>query len=167
MLLIDQNSHQLRHGKGGVRVVHLDRDLVGEQAPIRIAALEAADRVGKRTGDQEVLLQESKALAHELRIVGVKDAGQCLGRERLGEGLDEIAVRELLEVEVVRRRGGPQAESVDGGPTIADDRTVVGNADQSGWTPRYRAQTPARELERATEPDFDLLMRARDFPGIG
>ena len=36
-LLVDQQAHELRHGDGGVRVVHLEHRLVGQ--PLQVAVL--------------------------------------------------------------------------------------------------------------------------------
>ena len=97
------------HRHRGMRVVQLDRDLVGQRAPVGVAAPEAADEVGQRAGDQEVLLHEAQPLPLRRRIVRIEHAGQRLGRERLGERADEVAVAELLEVEVVAAPPPPRA----------------------------------------------------------
>ena len=40
--LVEQDAHQLRHGHGGMRVVQLDGDAVGQIAPVGVAPPEAS-----------------------------------------------------------------------------------------------------------------------------
>ena len=47
MRLVEQDPHQLRHRHRRMRVVELDRDLVGERVPIGIAAAETQDEIGQ------------------------------------------------------------------------------------------------------------------------
>ena len=61
--LVEQDAHQLGDGQRGVRVVELDGDLVGQGRPVVAAPAEAADDVGQRAGDEEVLLHEPQPLA--------------------------------------------------------------------------------------------------------
>ena len=49
---------------------------------------------------------------------------------RLGQCADEIAAAELLEVEIIGRGGGPEAQRVDGLAAVADDGPVERDADQ-------------------------------------
>ena len=65
-------------------------------------------------------------------VVRIEHARERLGRERLGQRADEVAAAELLEVEVVRRRRGPEAQRVDGLAAVADDRAIERDADQAG-----------------------------------
>ena len=107
MRLIEQDPHQLRYRHRRMRVVELNRDLVGERAPIGIAAAEAPDEIGQRAGDQEILLHEAQALSHAGGIVWIQHAGQRFGRESPSQGADKIAAAELLKVEIVGCSGGP------------------------------------------------------------
>src|SRR5207253_55814 len=61
--LVQKNAHQLGDGEGRVRVVELDGHLVGQGVPVAVAAAEAGDNVGQRTGNQKVLLAEAQPLA--------------------------------------------------------------------------------------------------------
>ena len=81
ILLVDQHAHQLGDGHGGVRVVELDRDLVGKVVP-RIAGLLAVapDDVAQRAGDEEILLHEAQLLAVLGLVVRVEDLGDGLAR---------------------------------------------------------------------------------------
>ena len=132
-----------------VRVVELDGDLVGQRAPVGVAAAEAAHEVGQRAGDEEVLLHEPQPLPHARGVVGIEHPGQRLGRERLGQRADEVAAAELLEVEVVGRRGRPEPQRVDRLAAVADDRPIERDADQARRPAGDRPQVAAAHLERA------------------
>src|SRR5687768_4079308 len=113
-------------------VIELDRDLLWQRSPVLIAAAEAPHQICQRAGHEEVLLHEAKAFAYGGGVVRVKHAGKRLGAKRLGQRADEVAAAEPLEVEVIRRRSGPEAQRVDGLAAVADDRTVERDADQGG-----------------------------------
>ena len=97
MRVVQQNPHQLRNGHGRVRVVQLDRDFLGKDVPVGVAAPEAPHEIGQRAGDQEILLHKAQPLPHARGIVGIEHAGQRFGRECLGQGAHEIAAAELLK----------------------------------------------------------------------
>ena len=59
---VEQDAHQLGDGHRRVRVVELDGDLLGQRAPVGVAAAEAPHEVGQRAGDQEILLHEAQPL---------------------------------------------------------------------------------------------------------
>ena len=46
MRFIEQNAHQFGNGQGRMRIVELDRDLVGNEMPIAIPPVEAAYEIG-------------------------------------------------------------------------------------------------------------------------
>ena len=164
--VVEQDAHQLRHRHGGMGVVQLDRDVVGQRAPVGVPAAEPTDEVGQRASDQEVLLHEPEPLPHRRRIVGIEHAGQRLGREAFGERADEVAVAELLEVEVVARRRRPQPERVDRLPAVADDGTIERNADQRRRSPGDRLEGAGTDLERAVERHLHAFVEARHLPRV-
>src|SRR5271166_3662247 len=129
VFLVNEDSHQFGYRKCRVRIVHLDGHFLSKKAPIRVATFESTHRIGQRTGNKKILLQQAQTLAQELRIVGIKNARQCLSRKGLGKRLYEIAMRKLFKIEVVRCSRSPEAESVDGGSAVPDDRSVKWNAD--------------------------------------
>ena len=51
-------------------VVELDRDLLGQRAPVALRPAEAPHEVGQRAGDEEILLHEAQALAHVVESSG-------------------------------------------------------------------------------------------------
>ena len=73
------------------------------------------------------------------RVVGIEHARERFGGERSGQRADEIAAAELLEIEIVRRGGRPQAQRVDRLAAVADHRPIKGDADQRRGTSRRRA----------------------------
>ena len=107
--MVDQNPHQLRHRHRRMCVVELYRYLLRKGAPIGIVVPEPSHNIGKRAGDQKVLLHKAQALPQTGRVVGIEDSGEGFSPEPLCYGADEIAVAELLKVELVRSGGGPQS----------------------------------------------------------
>src|SRR5271156_4634121 len=118
-----------------MRIVELDRNLVGKRAPIVVAASKPAYNIGQRARDEKVLLHEPQSLAQAGRIVGIEHPRQCFGRELLRERAHEIAVAEFLKVKVVRRGGAPQSKGFDGSAAISNYRKVARDAEQPGRLP--------------------------------
>ena len=164
--LVEEDPQELRHRERRVRVVHLDRHLLGKRAPVGVRLPEAAHQVGERAGDEEVLLEEAQTLTAHGGVVGIQHARERLRRERIGQRLGELAAAEALEVEVVRSRRRPQAQRIDRLAAVSDHGPVVGNADQAGREPRNQLQAPLAHRERAAEVHHHLLARTRDLPGI-
>ena len=108
--LVEQNPHQLRHRHRRMRIVELDRDLVGKRAPIGVAASKPSHDIGKRACDKKILLHEPQPLPPAGRIVGIQHSRQRFGGQLLRERANEIAVAEFLKVKVIRRGGDPQAK---------------------------------------------------------
>ena len=140
---IQQNPHQLGNGQGRVRVVQLDGDLFRQRGPISVAAAEAADEVGQGAGDQKILLHEAQPLPHAGRVVGIEHPGEGFGLQTPGQRTDEFAVAEDLKVEVIGRRGGPQAQRPDG---LARRNPPPGDRTGSRkyWTPGRESRTRSR-----------------------
>ena len=63
LCLVEQYSHQLRHGQRRMCVVELNCGMVRQCAPIIAGGAETADQVGQRTGDEKVFLKETQPLA--------------------------------------------------------------------------------------------------------
>ena len=148
-------------------VVELDRDLVGERAPVGIAPAEAPHEVRERAGDEEILLHEAQSLPHARGVVGIEDPRQGFGREPLGQRAHELAGAERLEVEDIGRGGGPEPERVDGLAAVAHHRAIERQAEQARWPAGDHAQAAAAHLERAAELDLHLLLRPGDLPRVG
>ena len=150
MRFVEQDAHQLRHRHRRMRIVELDRDLLGKRAPIGVAAPEAPHEIGQRAGDQKILLHEAQSLPHARRVVGIEHSRQGFGRERLGHRADEIAVAEFLKVEIVGRSRGPQPQRVDGLAAVADHGPIKRNADQRGRPAGNGAQASRHAPRRSS-----------------
>jgi hypothetical protein len=74
---------------------------------------------------------------------------------------------ERLEIEVIGCGRRPQAKGVDRLAAVAHHGSIEGNADQRGRPSDDRAQHSLPNLDRAVQPDLDLVVRASDLPGVG
>src|SRR5579862_4773608 len=110
-----------------MRVIHLNSDLFGQGSPFIIGAPETRNDVGKRTTNQEILLDEAQCLTGDGRIVGVQYACDGLSRHPIYHGADEIAGAELAEVEEIRRSRRPEPERIDVCSAVAYYWTIIGN----------------------------------------
>ena len=90
-----------------MRVVQLDRDLVGKQPPIAIPAMEAAYQIGQRAGHQKIFLHKTQRLSDCGAVVGIQHPRQGFRRESSGQRADKIAAAEFLEIEIIGRRRRP------------------------------------------------------------
>ena len=131
--VIQQNSHQFGDRDGRMCVIHLYRYLLGQPVPIVVQPPEPAYDIRHRTGDQEVFLHEPQTAAHGGRVIRVQHAGKRFRFQRLAQSSDEVSAPELLKIEIVRRRRGPQPQSVDRLPAVAHHGTIEGNAVQARW----------------------------------
>ena len=138
----------------------------GQRVPIGVAAPESPHKIGQRAGDQEILLHEAQSLPRGRGVVRIEHSREGFGRERFGQGADEIAAAESLKVEVVRRRRGPEPKRIDGLAAVAHHRAIKRDADQTRRLADDCAQGPAAHLERAVQLDFDLLLRPSDLPRV-
>src|SRR6267154_579830 len=122
--------------------------------------------VAKKRALQEVLLQEAKYPAGLGRIVGVQHPRHGFGRDFIEDRAREVAVREFAEIEGMRRRGGPQPQSIDALCAISHDRAVVRHSEQARWLVRRKPHRRAAQLECGVERhDIDLVW-PRNFPWI-
>ena len=83
------------------------------------------------------------------------------------DGADEVAGAELAEVEEVGRGRSPQPQRVDRPAAVADDRAVVGHAEQVRGMAGNGAQHAILQLKRAADRHLDRFPRPDHFPGIG
>ena len=116
----------------------------GNELQSALLAPEAPHEIGQRTGDEKILLHEPQSLSLAGGVVGIENAGERFGIERLGQRADEIAAAEFLKVEIIVRRRGPEPERIDGLAAVAHDRAIEWNADQTGRPAEDRAQVPPR-----------------------
>ena len=110
-------------------VVELDGDFLGEGFPVFVVALEAADDVAERAGDEEVLLEQAEFLAGLGVVVRVKHLRDRFGGVFLPDGLLVAAAIERIEIKLGRGFRFPESQEVHRLGAVAGDRNVVGNAD--------------------------------------
>mmetsp|Transcript_6587 Transcript_6587/g.16993 ORF Transcript_6587/g.16993 Transcript_6587/m.16993 type:complete len:433 (-) Transcript_6587:446-1744(-) len=127
MILVHQNSHQLRNPKRWVRVVQLHGDFLWKGVEAVVLLLVPPHDVLERRGDHEVLLLEAELLPFKGLVIWVQHRGDGLGLLLLDDGGDVVARVEGLQVELLARLGRPEAQ-VDGARGLeARDRVVVGH----------------------------------------
>ncbi len=166
--LVDEDAHQLRHRERGMGVVQLDGDLVREGVEAPVIALVARDDVPERAGDQEVFLDETQLVTGRDGVGRIEHLGDGLRRDLLFHGFHVVAGVEDLHVEVVRRPRGEEAEHVHRPAAVADDRIVVGHADQEPPVQPHRVVlAPAVHpvLDAAVDGDQARLLGPLDRPG--
>ena len=83
MRFVEQDAHELRHGKGRMRVVELNGRLLRQKPPIGIQFPKPADRVGQRTGDEKIFLHEPQFSPLLRMVVRIENAGERFRVERL------------------------------------------------------------------------------------
>src|SRR4029453_17765012 len=115
---VQENPHQLGYCERGMRVVELYRDLVRKRGPVVACGAEPADRISQRESHEEILLEEAQPLPFRCGVVWIEHSRQRLSGECFSQSSHEIATTELLEVEVIWRGGGPQAQGIDRSPTV-------------------------------------------------
>ena len=168
VFLVEEDAHEFGDGEGGMGVVELDGDLVGEGVDFVAVGLEAADDVMEGAGDEEILLLEAEAAALLDVVVRIEDLGDVF-REGLGlVGLHVVAVVEEGEVEFLGGLGLPQAQVVDGVVAVAGNRNIVGDA-EDGVVVEPAGNEPAVALlhvDAAAEMDLELGFGAFDLPGV-
>ncbi len=139
----------------------------GELLPIAVAATKAANQIGQRTGDEEILLHETERLPDARRVVGVQHAGDGFRGERFAKRSGEVAAAELLKVEIIGSCRRPESQRVDRLAAVTDDWSIERHADQGGRLPGDGPQTAALQFKGTIQFDFDGLIRPRDLPRIG
>src|SRR5258708_1944312 len=132
MLVVQQNSHQLRDGHSWMSIVELDGDLFGKRSPICVSLPETPNQIRKRTGNEKILLHETQPLPQGGRIIRVEYAGQRFRLESLGHGAYKITVAECLKIEEVGRTRGPEPERIDILASVPHHGPIEGDSDQRG-----------------------------------
>ena len=164
-VVVDQQPHELGDRHRGMRVVELDRGLVGQRADVAEILDVAADDVLDRRGREEILLAQAEFLAGGGGVVGVEDARERLGTQLVGERAGEIAGVEAVELDRIERAGSPQPERVDVLAAPADHGRVDGcGLDCLGRAPMDLAVV--RDGDLATEADEISALAAFELPRI-
>ena len=152
---VDQQPHQFGDGDRRMRVVELDRDLVGELADVAVLLHVAADQILQRGGGEEIFLPQPQFLARRRRVARIEHLGDRLGAHLIGERADVIAAVEGVEPQRVGGARRPQAQRVDVLAAPADDRRVIGDG-HDGF-----ARAPDMRQRAVGEPRaFDMAAKA-------
>ena len=75
MFFVDEYTHQLSDGDGGVGVIELDGDFIGECVEIVVGLQVAADDVGDGASDEEIFLFEAQLFAGLVLVIWVEHFG--------------------------------------------------------------------------------------------
>jgi hypothetical protein len=153
-VLVDQEPHELRHGDRGMRIVELDRDVVGQRFHGKLLRPMAAQQVLQRRGGEEELLPQPQVLARGGLVARIQHARDRLEAHAVGERADVIAAVEVEQRQRIGRARGPQPQRVDVTAAPAGDRRVEGDrVDRFGGFPigcARRCRRPRRRIRRCT-----------------
>ncbi len=167
--LVEQEAHQLGHGHGGVGVVELDGNAVGQAGVVALeVAHMAAEDVAQGAGDHEVFLQQAEFLPLADLVGGVEDLGEVLAEDLLFDRLDVVARVEDLHLELGGGPGGVETEGVDGLAVVAGDEHVERDADDSlviDPAGAFAALAVGLEDDAAVDGDLAGALHALDLPG--
>jgi hypothetical protein len=166
---VHEHAHQLGDRDRWVRVVQLDRRVIGQLLPGALALFEGAEDVGDRARHEEVLLFEPQLLALLSCVVRVEHLGDILHFDLLFDRARVVALVEQIEIEVARRARGPQPQCVHGVGVVTDDKRVVGHThDALAVHPieAHLAAVGAPHMHLAVELHALHVLMARQLPGI-
>ena len=91
---IDQQAHQLGHGDGWMRVVELDRLVLGQAAQVPMLLQMPARQVLQRGGGEEIFLPQPQFLPGGRGVARIQQPRNRLGAVALGHGADMVAAVE-------------------------------------------------------------------------
>ena len=126
-LVIHKQAHQLRNGKGRVRIIKLDRDHIGKLINSITGLFIPADDVLQCRGHEKILLLEAQFLAGDDIVIGVQYTRDVLGKGPVGDGPYVVAVVEIFQVKFAGRFRRPQPQVVHGIIAVPGDRGVIGH----------------------------------------
>ena len=124
---VDQEPHQLGDRDRRMRVVQLDRHVVGERRELAVLRLVPAQQVLQRRRREEVLLPQPQLVAGGRFVARVEHPRDRLQAHAVGQRADVIAAVEVLEPQRVRRLRRPEPQRIDVAPAPADERRVEGH----------------------------------------
>ncbi len=168
-VLVHENAHQLGDDHGRVRVVDLDRVVVGEGADVAPGLHVLAHDVLRGGGQEEILLAQTQGLALDVVVGGIEHLGDDLGHRALFHRLDVFALGEAVHIERVGAVGLPQAQRVDGLAGVADDQHVAGDGEHRGIAGVLGvivAVAVPHRRDLAAEADLDHVVIARHQPAL-
>ena len=158
---VDQQAHQLGHGDGRVRVVQLDRHVVGKRNELAVLLLVPPEKILQRRRGEEELLAQPQLVARGGIVAGIEHARDRFEAHAVGERAHVVAAVEVVEAQRIGRARGPQSQRVDVPAVPTGDRRI--EADRIDGLRRLpavsgRAVLAFGALDGAAEAD-----RVRDF----
>ncbi len=99
---IQQHTHQFGDSDGRVRIVELNRNLVGQVAQILMLFAEAIKHILQRGAYEEILLLEPEFFSHRSCVIGVKNLGNIFSLVLVGNRLDVIAGIKMSQIKITR-----------------------------------------------------------------
>ena len=100
---IDQQTHQLRDDDRRVRIVELDRTLVGQVAHLVVLSDMPVQHVLQRGRGEEILLTQPQLLARRRLVAGVQNLRNGICPCTRSQRADMIATVERFQLQRVRR----------------------------------------------------------------
>ena len=168
-VLVDEQPHQLRNRDRRMRVVELDRDVIGQRRQVAVLLKVPPQEVLERRRREKDLLPESQLVSGGGVVARVQHPRDRLEPHAVGEGADMISTIEVLEIELIggARRPQPQRVDVHAAPP-GDGRVVRHRLDAVGRVP-HRARRAVRirhDLHRSAEADGVGDLGPRELPRI-
>jgi len=147
-VVVHQQPDELGDGERRVRVVQMDRHLVGQRVPAVVDLAVLGEDVAQRAGDEEVFLQQPQLTALLVRVRGVEHLRDALDAEFAFESPQVVAAVEDVDVELVGRTRRVEPQVVHGATTEATmgrscgRPTITRKSRQSAGSPS-RGRCPA------------------------
>ncbi len=121
---VDQQPHEFGNGDGRMRVVELDRGMVGQQRQLTVQLLVPADEILQRRGCEEEFLTQPQDFAGRCFVAGIQDARNRLEPNAIGQRADVVAAIEVLERNRIGGARGPQPKRIHAPAAPTGDRRV-------------------------------------------
>ena len=163
-VLIDEQTHDFCDRDRRVRVVQLDRRMVGKRADVALILDVAPDDVLNGSGGEEIFLPQPQLLPGRAGVGGIEHAHQRIGTHLIGERPDMVARVEGVELQRVKRGGGPEPQRVDALPAPADDRSI--DSGRYDMFSRYPLRTIIIADNLPAKADAIGAFAAFEFPGV-
>ncbi len=161
-VLVAQQSHQLGHADRRVRVVQVDRDLLGQVGQRAVLQNVALNNVLHRSGDKKVFLTQAQLAPGGGAVVRIEHPGNVLELVLDLRGAAIVARVEGMQIEVSGRHGFPQAQRADLLGGVARYYHVISLGDDLASVTPHRPV--AEMLDPAAEAHGETDVGTREFP---
>ena len=166
---IQQNAHQFRDGDRRMRVIQLDRRLLGQGGDMAEGADMPAHEVLQRGRDEEILLPQPQFLAGRRRIGRIQHLGNRRRAHLIRQRIDMVAAVERVEPQRIGGVRRPQSQRVHPPSAPTDRGRVIGDRlNRFGRMPDVanRGFRDRHDLDRAAEADVIADFRPVKFPRV-